>query len=186
MEHCLETPKVHKSQVFLGKPDLLLLLLLLLLLFTLLGVDPANTASEVCLMMSEALSLLTNCAPVDEVVTVSLNYILSFIRDTQCTMLLLASIPAACRALANIRCMVCVLEGAIGAFFARLALPGALPIPADMAAEGGWGLIMPGVSVPDLSQDEFIQGESGVSGACWESSQFLLHVVVSAFKDLFD
>ena len=182
MEHCLETPKVHKSQVFLGKPDLLLLLLLLL--FTLLGVDPANTASEVCLMMSEALSLLTNCAPVDEVVTVSLNYILSFIRDTQCTMLLLASIPAACRALANIRYMVCVLEGAIGAFFARLALPGALPIPADMAAEGGWGLIMPGVSVPDLSQDEFIQGESGVLGAC-ESCQFLLHVVVSAFKDLF-
>ena len=31
------------------------------------GVDPASTASEVCLMMSEVLNLLNNCSPVGDV-----------------------------------------------------------------------------------------------------------------------
>lgn len=120
------------------------------------GVDPASTASEVCLMMSEALNLLNNCSPVGDVLSVTLDFVLQFIRDSSCTMLVLASIPAACRTLANIQFMVSVVETGIESFFAK-HLP---PTPSDSQADAdeGWGQVVPSVAVPELAQDEFVQG----------------------------
>ena len=118
--------------------------------------DPASTASEVCLMMSEALNLLNNCSPVGDVLSVSLDFVLQFIRDSSCTMLVLASIPAACRTLANIQFMVSVVETGIESFFAK-HLP---PAPSDSQAEAdaGWGQVVTSVAVPELAQDEFVHG----------------------------
>lgn len=120
------------------------------------GVDPASTASEVCMMMSEALNLLNNCSPVGDVLRVTLDFILQFIRDTSCTMFVLASIPAACRTLANIQFMVSVVETGIQSFFAKHSSPS--PPDAQTDAEGGWTQVVPSVAVPELAQDEFVQG----------------------------
>ena len=122
------------------------------------GVDPANTKSEVSLLMSEALSLLSNCAPTADLEKVLLGYFLSFIRDTRCTMLLHSSLSAACRSLANIRHMVCILEATIGAFFNNVSASIASQPSDGATSRGGWEQVVPGVSVPDLSQDEFVQG----------------------------
>jgi len=118
------------------------------------GVDPASTASEVCLMMSEELSLLNNCSPVGDVLKVTLEFMLQFIRDSSCTMLVLASIPAACRTLANIQFMVSVVETGIESFFAKHSSPNSSDSQAS--ADGGWELIVPSVAVPELAQDEFV------------------------------
>ncbi|KAJ7394035.1 Ectopic P granules protein 5 [Desmophyllum pertusum] len=120
------------------------------------GVDPASTASEVCLMMSEALNLLNNCCPVGDVLSVTLDFILQFIRDSSCTMLVLASIPAACRTLASIQFMVSVVETGIESFFAKHSFPN--PSGSQTDADGGWGQVVPSVAVPELALDEFVQG----------------------------
>ena len=125
-------------------------------MFSLSGVDPASTASEVCLMMSEELSLLNNCSPVGDVLKVTLEFMLQFIRDSSCTMLVLASIPAACRTLANIQFMVSVVETGIESFFAKHSSPNSSDSQAS--ADGGWELIVPSVAVPELAQDEFVHG----------------------------
>jgi len=119
------------------------------------GVDPASTASEVCLMMSEVLNLLNNCSPVGDVLSVTLDFVLQFIRESSCTMLVLASIPAACRTLANIQFMVSVVETGIESFFAK-HLP---PTPSDSQADAdaGWGQVVTSVAVPELAQEEFVQ-----------------------------
>lgn len=119
------------------------------------GVDPASTASEVCMMMSEALHLLNNCSPVGDVLRVTLDSILQFIRDTSCTMVVLVSISAACRTLANIQYMVSVMETGIQSFFAKHSPPN--PIGVQMDADGGWAQVVPSVAVPELAQDEFVQ-----------------------------
>lgn len=118
--------------------------------------DPASTASEVCLMMSEALNLLNNCCPVGDVLSVTLDFILQFIRDSSCTMLVLASIPAACRTLASIQFMVSVVETGIESFFAKHSFPN--PSGSQTDADGGWGQVVPSVAVPELALDEFVQG----------------------------
>ena len=121
------------------------------------GVDPASTASEVCLMMSEALNLLNNCSPVGDVLSATLDFVLQFIRDSSCTMLVLASIPAACRTLASIQFMVSVVETGIESFFAKHLSPTpSLDPQAD--ADGAWGQVVTSVAVPELAQDEFVQG----------------------------
>ena len=118
--------------------------------------DPASTASEVCLMMSEALNLLNNCSPVGDVLSVTLDFILQFIRDSSCTMLVLASIPAACRTLASIQFMVSVVETGIESFFAKHSRPNRSDSQTE--ADGGWGQVVPSVAVPELALDEFVQG----------------------------
>lgn len=125
--------------------------------------DPASTASEVCLMMSEALNLLNNCSPVGDVLSVILDFILQFIRDSSCTMLVLASIPAACRTLANIQFMVSVVETGLESFFAKHSSPN--PSDSQAEADGGWRQVVPSVAVPELAQDEFVQG------GCFGNSQ---------------
>lgn len=119
------------------------------------GVDPASTASEVCMMISEQLNLLNNCSPIGDVPKVILDFILQFIRDTSCTMLVLASIPAACRTLASIEFMVSVLETGIESFFAKHSSQYLMHSQAN--PDGGWEVIVPSVAVPELAQDEFVQ-----------------------------
>nr|XP_058943375.1 ectopic P granules protein 5 homolog [Pocillopora verrucosa] len=119
------------------------------------GVDPASTASEVCMMMSEALNLLNICSPVGDVLRVTLDSILQFIRDTSCTMVVLVSISAACRTLANIQYMVSVAETGIQSFFTKYSPPN--PTGAQTDVDGGWAQVVPSVAVPELAQDEFVQ-----------------------------
>lgn len=119
------------------------------------GVDPASTASEVCFMMSEQLNLLNNCSPVGDVPKVISDFILQFIRDSSCTMLVLASIPAACRTLASIQWMVAVVETGIESFFAKHSAQYLTDSQAH--ADGGWEVIVPSVAFPELAQDEFVQ-----------------------------
>lgn len=107
-------------------------------------------------MMSEELSLLNNCSPVGDVLKVTLEFMLQFIRDSSCTMLVLASIPAACRTLANIQFMVSVVETGIESFFAKHSSSNSSDSQAS--ADGGWELIVPSVAVPELAQDEFVHG----------------------------
>ncbi|XP_048581759.1 ectopic P granules protein 5 homolog isoform X2 [Nematostella vectensis] len=115
------------------------------------GVDPANTASEVCLMLSETLNLLNNCFPGVGVADEVLKFIVSYLKDTSCTMVILASIPAACRALANLAFMVTVLETGIAEFLARQSKS------TGSEHDGGWEQIAPSFSVPELAQDSFIE-----------------------------
>ena len=108
------------------------------------------------MMISEQLNLLNNCSPVGDVPKVILDFILQFIRDTSCTMLVLASIPAACRTLASIEFMVSVLETGIESFFAKHSSQYLMHSQAN--PDGGWEVIVPSVAVPELAQDEFVQG----------------------------
>ena len=107
-------------------------------------------------MMSEQLNLLNNCSPVGDVPKVISDFILQFIRDSSCTMLVLASIPAACRTLASIQWMVAVVETGIESFFAKHSAQYLTDSQAH--ADGGWEVIVPSVAFPELAQDEFVQG----------------------------
>lgn len=109
------------------------------------------------MMMSEALNLLNICSPVGDVLRVTLDSILQFIRDTSCTMVVLVSISAACRTLANIQYMVSVAETGIQSFFVKYSLPN--PTGAQTDVDGGWAQVVPSVAVPELAQDEFVQGQ---------------------------
>lgn len=71
-------------------------------------------------------------------------------------MFILASIPASCRALANIGFMVSVLETGIEEVFARHSPQ---TEGTGTHSDVGWSQIVPGFSVPELSQDSFINGE---------------------------
>lgn len=109
------------------------------------------------MMMSEALNLLNICSPVGDVLRVTLDSILQFIRDTSCTMVVLVSISAACRTLANIQYMVSVAETGIQSFFTKYSPPN--PTGAQTDVDGGWAQVVPSVAVPELAQDEFVQGQ---------------------------
>ena len=52
--------------------------------------------------------------------------------------------------------MVRVLETAIDTFFARHSSTAAT-VPGG-GADGSWGQLVPGFSLPELAQDEFVQG----------------------------
>ena len=72
------------------------------------------------------------------------------------TMLVLASIPAACRTLASIQFMVSVVETGIESYFRKHSSSNSIDSGAN--ADGGWGHIVPSVAVPELAQDEFVNG----------------------------
>ena len=71
-------------------------------------------------------------------------------------MLVLASIPAACRTLASIQFMVSVVETGIESYFRKHSSSNSIDSGAN--ADGGWGHIVPSVAVPELAQDEFANG----------------------------
>ena len=107
-------------------------------------------------MMCEELNLLNICSPVGDVLKVTLDFILQFIRESTCTMLVLASIPAACRTLASIQFMVSVVETGIESYFRKHSSSNSIDSGAN--ADWGWGHIVPSVAVPELAQDEFVNG----------------------------
>lgn len=107
-------------------------------------------------MMCEELNLLNICSPVGDVLKVTLDFMLQFIRESTCTMLVLASIPAACRTLASIQFMVSVVETGIESYFRKHSSSNSIDSGAN--ADGGWGHIVPSVAVPELAQDEFVNG----------------------------
>jgi hypothetical protein len=107
----------------------------------------------------EVLNLVNSLSPKEKVLVLALETIQEKIRDLTQTNVILAMIVAACRSLASINLMVQVVEVAVETHFNNIKLPS---IGEGNESQEGlvdpWTNVLASVTVPELSQREFVQG----------------------------
>ena len=107
----------------------------------------------------EVLNLLNSLSPKGKVLVVALESIQEKIRDLTQTNVILAMIIAACRSLASISLMVQILEVAVETHFNNISLPSTGEnSESQESLVAPWSNVLASVTVPELSQREFIQG----------------------------
>jgi hypothetical protein len=107
----------------------------------------------------EVLNLLNSLSPKEKVLGLALETIQEKICDLTQRDVILAMIVAACRSLASVNLMVQVVEVGVETHFNNIELPA--------TSEGSetqenlvspWSDVLASVTVPELSQREFVQG----------------------------
>ena len=110
----------------------------------------------------EVLNLLNSLSPKEKVLVLALETIQEKIRDLTQTNVILAMIMAACRSLASVSLMVQVIEVAVETHFNNIEVPSTSEVSGtqeDLVAP--WSDVLASVTVPELSQREFVQGRHG-------------------------
>lgn len=106
----------------------------------------------------EVLNLLNNLSPKEKVFALALETVQEKIRDLTERSIILAMIVAACRSLASVNLMVQVVEVAVETHFNNIAPSSCEGSESKESLVAPWSDILSSVTVPELSQREFVQG----------------------------
>ena len=107
----------------------------------------------------EVLNLLNSLSPKEKVLVLALETIQEKVRDLTQTNVIVAMIMAACRSLASINLMVQVVEVTVETHFNNMKLPStAEDSESQESLVTPWSDVLASVTVPELSQREFVQG----------------------------
>ena len=127
-----------------------------------ISIDATVNNQNITSLYMEALNLLNSLSPKEKVLALALETIQEKIRDLTQTNVILAMIVAACRSLASVNLMVQVVEVAVETHFSNIELP---PTSEGSGTEENlvapWSDVLASVTVPELSQQEFVQGGHG-------------------------
>lgn len=108
-------------------------------------------------MYMDILKLLNNLSPKEKLLVLALDTVQEKIRDLTHTNAILAVIRAACRSVASINLMVQIVEVAVETHFNNVSLE-TVEKDFQMSLAAPWSNVLASVTVPELSQREFVQG----------------------------
>ena len=107
----------------------------------------------------EILNLLNQLSPTEKVFDVALETIQEKLRDLTGRVMILAVLVGACRSLASISLMVQVVEVAVETHFTNIQPIADTVVKPAESFVSPWSDVLSTLSVPELSQREFVQGK---------------------------